>query len=412
LNRSERFSDTDLCVKCGLCLPHCPTYSKTLDENESPRGRIALIQGWTQGSLEATPELVRHVDNCLLCRSCEAVCPAYVPYGSLVDRFRSETGKAGKTVSARIKSTGIRIALTNKRASRWVERLAGKSGRLSQSLLRKTGFLKALGLSELEAGLPDTSTSIRWNDFYPARGQTERGRIALFLGCTADLLDTETVASVLLVLNRFGIGVRVPETQACCGALHHHGGDEAGARALMKHNLAAFDLSEANAVITIASGCGAMLHDYPQLEPTASDFAKSVKDISQFLTELSWNDDVAFKPLSAKVCVHTPCTLKNVLRAGRHGADLLRRIPSLDVAPLPSAQRCCGAAGSYMLEHPEMAQALRDDVLEQVTAANPDFLATSNPGCAVHLRAGLKQKGMGHIEVLHPVTLLARQLVQ
>ncbi len=414
MNRSERFSDTDLCVKCGLCLPHCPTYSKTLDENESPRGRIALIQGWAQGSLAATPELRRHIDNCLLCRSCEAVCPAYVPYSRLVDRFRGETGSAGKTTFQRVKSAGIRIALTDERASRWTERLVGKPGRSGLNLLKKTGFLNALGLPELEAGLPNVSTPARWNDFYPVHGQAEFGRVALFLGCTAKLFDTETVASTLLVLNRLGIGVKLPRTQACCGALHLHAGDEAGARKLMERNLAAFDPSDVDAIITIASGCGAMLHDYPQFDtaPSASGFAERVKDIGQFLAQLAWSDDIELNPLAAKVCLHTPCTLKNVLRAERYGADLLRRVPSLDVAPLPSAQRCCGAAGSYMLEHPKMANDLRDDVLESVAAINPDFLATSNPGCAVHLRAGLTRKGLGRIEVLHPITLLARQLVR
>jgi glycolate oxidase iron-sulfur subunit len=412
LNRSERFSDTDLCVKCGLCLPHCPTYGKTLDENESPRGRIALIQGWAQGSLAMTPELTKHIDNCLLCRSCEAVCPAYVPYGSLIDRFRSESGQTGKTASARLKSAAIKIALTDKRAALWAERLIGKSGGSRRGMLRRSGLLRALGLSEFEAGLPENSTAERRSEFYPAKDGNERRRAALFLGCTANLLDTETVASALAVMNRLGVGVRVPEGQACCGALHYHAGDEASARKLMARNQAAFDLSDADTVVTFASGCGAMLRDYPQLEPTASDFASKVQDISQFLAGLAWTDDIEFTPLEAKVCVHTPCTLKNVLRAERYGTDLLRRIPSLEVAPLPNSLRCCGAAGSYMLEHPEMAGALRDDVLEAVAAARPDFLATSNPGCAVHLRTGLKKKGLGHIEVLHPVTLLARRLVQ
>ena len=53
----------DQCVKCGLCLPHCPTYGVTLDEAESPRGRIALMQGLASGALAASPALQGHLDS-------------------------------------------------------------------------------------------------------------------------------------------------------------------------------------------------------------------------------------------------------------------------------------------------------------------------------------------------------------
>ena len=47
-------ADADKCVKCALCLPHCPTYRESLDEGESPRGRIALMQGFATGALDIT----------------------------------------------------------------------------------------------------------------------------------------------------------------------------------------------------------------------------------------------------------------------------------------------------------------------------------------------------------------------
>jgi glycolate oxidase iron-sulfur subunit len=155
-----------------------------------------------------------------------------------------------------------------------------------------------------------------------------------------------------------------------------------------------------------------MLSDYPHHDPSPEgrNFAGKLKDIGRFLSEFPWPEDLSFKPLKAKACVHAPCTLKNVLKAERHPLELLRRIPELEVRALAGDTRCCGAAGSYMVEHPAMAAALREDVLEKVLENPPDYLLTSNVGCALHLRAGLKRRGLSDIRVLHPVVLLEQQL--
>jgi glycolate oxidase iron-sulfur subunit len=411
LNRPDLVTDTDLCVKCGLCLPHCPTYAKTQDENESPRGRLSLIQGWAQGTLAATPELTRHVDNCLLCRSCESVCPAYVPYGRIVDRFRQETAGTGKPLSARLKTAALRQGLTGSLTASLAKRLM--AGKAAGSIRKLAGSMGVFGLDDLALGLPDASSSREWTGFYPARGEREIARASLFLGCTVGLLDAETAASAIRLMNRLGVAVRVPEGQTCCGALHWHAGETAGAFERMEINLKAFG-ADGEPIVGFASGCGAMLRDYGETRPSdeTERFSKRFRDIGQFLAELPWPDDLELKPLSATVSLHSPCSLRNVLKADHQTAVLLRRIPGLNVVPLPAQIRCCGAAGSYMLEHPEMAGELRDDVLDRVLAASPKFLATSNPGCAMHLRAGLKQRGRGDIEVLHPVSLLVRQLPQ
>src|SRR5262245_56681966 len=50
------------CVHCGFCLPTCPTYTLWHEEMDSPRGRIHLMSGLVDGTLELTETVVEHFD--------------------------------------------------------------------------------------------------------------------------------------------------------------------------------------------------------------------------------------------------------------------------------------------------------------------------------------------------------------
>src|SRR6266516_7964114 len=79
------------CIHFGLCLEACPTYVATGDENDGPRGRIYLMRAVEEGRLATnSPSFERHIDRCLGCRACEAVCPAGVEYGQLLEAGRAE----------------------------------------------------------------------------------------------------------------------------------------------------------------------------------------------------------------------------------------------------------------------------------------------------------------------------------
>src|SRR5262249_27313117 len=81
------------CVHCGLCTSACPTYLELGDENDSPRGRIYLMRATTDGRLEVTSEVRRHLDLCLDCRACESACPSGVQYSKLIEPFRNHLAK-------------------------------------------------------------------------------------------------------------------------------------------------------------------------------------------------------------------------------------------------------------------------------------------------------------------------------
>lgn len=396
-------ADADKCVKCALCLPHCPTYRVSKDEGESPRGRIALMQGMATGALELTPRLVAHLDQCLACRACEAVCPAEVPYGKLIDAGRAELRRRGhgEPLNARLFAFFMR----------------GRGRRhLLQGLLR---FSDQIGLHHLLQGsgpaslrrltklLPVIPKPKRWEPIYAPR--KERGKeVSLFLGCVADISQPQVTASAIALLNAIGVSVQIPKSQGCCGALDQHAGRTGKAKELARKNLAAFTGDAP--ILGTASGCTASLVEYEQVAgPEAKAFAARVQDIGAWLAEDRILQKVEFKAWNAKVLVQAPCTQRNVLKTEKSSVTLLKLIPGLAIKPIPASMGCCGAAGSYMLNEAEKADAFADAYAAYIQEQKADALITSNVGCAMHLRAALARHGI-RIAVLHPIELLAQQL--
>ena len=389
MTEQATFSDTDLCVKCGLCLPSCPTYSLSKNEAESPRGRLALIQGWAEGRLEATNTLTEHIDNCLTCRACEQMCPAKVPYARLVNDFRSETASANNNKLSELERSLIK-------------RLTGQHRKSLNGLLRfyqKTGLYRLpLRLNDY---LPSKASANHFNKTYPSLAPTKVGLVALFTGCASEVIDSKTLKDALFLLQHCGFEVSIPQNQHCCGAIDLHAGNKNQALKLAQNNQTAFSDKHYDAVITVASGCGSTLLEYDQ------PISKKVVDISDFIAP--YLSSHSFKPLKASAWLHTPCTLKNVQSSGTDIADLLLNITELTVHSFNSQQKCCGAAGTYMLTHKEAANALREQTLTPIKQQTTDYLLTSNVGCAMHMHAGLKQAGL-NTTTLHPVSLLAQQL--
>jgi glycolate oxidase iron-sulfur subunit len=262
---------------------------------------------------------------------------------------------------------------------------------------------RLLRLDKVERLLTHYSEPSTLSDYYPATAAC-KGTVGLFVGCMGALLDAETVHAAIRVLTAVGFNVSVPPLQTCCGALALHSGDRQTAKQLADINTQAFSVQPLTAIVTIASGCGGQLQDYTQIA-----FADKVMDISHFLIQTDCHLSEHLKPLAESVCLHTPCSLKNAMRAEHGALQLLQQIPELSIKKLPDTIVCCGSAGSYMLEHSVMAEALLVDVLNAASTTQADYLVSSNIGCALHIAAGLQERGIT-MEVVHPVVLIARQL--
>jgi glycolate oxidase iron-sulfur subunit len=279
-------------------------------------------------------------------------------------------------------------------------------------LARRSGLLRGLGLERADGLLPAMNSAPGpRRDYYPPRGP-ERGRVALFAGCMTDLCTPTILDASIRLLTLAGYGVHLPSGQGCCGAMHLHAGDLAQAAALAQRNLSAFNTLEVEAVLYTASGCGATLREYavaPGPNPTGTGFDAPVRDVTEFLAGIEWPRQVTCAPLARRAAIQDPCLQRNVLRDVTPPYRLLERIPGLIISALPGNELCCGAAGTYMLDQPEMADALRADKLEALRRSGAEILVSSNIGCALHLAAGLRLSGID-VEVVHPVVLLDRQI--
>ena len=234
------------------------------------------------------------------------------------------------------------------------------------------------------------------------------------MGCIARIADAETLNASIFVLNRAGYSVCIPEQQTCCGALYQHAGEPERAEALMRRNLDAFSASGVTTVITTASGCGVQLTEFIKIyamEQNGGGETASFQiiDISKFLMDrVDW-DTIAIESLQKAVAVHDPCSLRHVLHNQSYPYQLLKAIPQAEVLSLADNDQCCGAAGKYCIEQPDLADQLLDGKISALTQSGVQLLVTSNVGCSMHIAGGLRDRGVA-VDVLHPVTLLARQM--
>lgn len=395
----------DACVHCGFCLPACPTYLATDDENDSPRGRLVLMRALLDGRVAPDdPDVTRHLDQCLGCRGCETACPSGVPYGQLLEgtRERQRTHTPLPTMARLV------LAIF---AREWLLRPAMSAARI----------LRGLGLARVAARFAPSalrmpaamlaSTARDAAVAYRPRGDGRRGSTALLTGCVMEGLLPSLNRATARVLAENDYRIVEARGQVCCGALHAHAGDTATARRLARRNIAAFEASGAEFVAMNSAGCGAMCREYGQLlagDPAwaerAASFSAKVRDASELLAA------VGPKPTPASdapqpVSWDAPCHLQHAQRIVEPPLRVLRAIGDVRLLPLEDSAQCCGSAGIYGLVHPAIAHVVLTPKLARIHESGARTVATANPGCLMQIGAGLLVTGSA-VEARHPVELL------
>ena len=391
VSEDEMRSVADQCVKCGLCLPHCPTWMVHRREADSPRGRIELIAALAAGQMTFDPGVQARLDGCLLCRTCESVCPAQVPFGGLMDQARA------RWPTRRIIWPRLFCNSATRRPLRFVLWLAAFTG--------MTRAVRTLARTLATPGLLSDAIVLRRQPL----ARSGSLRIGLFVGCVSDGVDRATLNDAAVLLERCGARVEWLEGSGCCGALARHQGDLRRADGHVRGNAERIDLQALDAVISVATGCAAEFSDYPNFL-TGSQGRAWAHRHSEVLAWLAGRQArLSFRPRRQTVLLHHPCSARGTLKDMISAGLLLHKVPDLRVVE-SGGPVCCGAAGVAMFREPRTARALANDIVGQCEHAGAEVLLTANVGCALHLRRALRLAGL-EIPVVHPVHLLREQLL-
>jgi glycolate oxidase iron-sulfur subunit len=373
-------------------------------ETASPRGRLALIKGLEEGRLAPTRRLAGHLDLCLVCRACETACPAHLPFGQAMEEARAilrESVPPPFWVRA-IERLVLEGAFASPRALAW--------------LVRALDLYHASGMARLASGplaglvpgrLARAARLLPRPDGPrpppPAPVPPLRAPVAFLAGCVADHYLARTNHATLVALAANGYPVVLPGDAGCCGALHVHRGMRGAARAFARRTIEAFEPSAPVPVVTNSAGCGSALREYPHLlagdpiwQERALAFAARVRDATELLASCELRPPA---PVARLVAYDDPCHLLHAQGVSEAPRRLLAQVRSLVVVPLPESDWCCGAAGLYCLTHTDMALAVLARKVTRIVELAPQAVLTANPGCLLHLRAGLAGHGIraGHV---------------
>jgi glycolate oxidase iron-sulfur subunit len=382
---------------------------------DSPRGRIDLMKGVSEGAIPLDGVVAEHIDACLGCMACVTACPSGVRYDLLIEatRERVEASVVREPEDRAFREFVFALFPYPHRLRAMVPalRAAAKLG-VNRFAAGPLGKLLPHRIRQLAAMAPPVTLRDAFSSLPAltrARGQ-KRARVALVAGCVQRVFFPNVNAATIRVLAAEGCDVVIPPGQGCCGALSLHSGRTEEAKRFARALIARFEREPVSAILINAAGCGSTLKEYgellyddPKWRARAQSFAGKVLDINEYLATLE--PRAPRRSLPMRVAYHDACHLAHAQRVRRQPRDLLRTIPGVELVEIPFGDQCCGSAGTYNLFEPVSARQIGTRKVDNVRSVKPDLVASANPGCTLQMQSIARESGV-ELRCAHPIEVL------
>lgn len=384
------------CDRCGACLPVCPLFGAKDLELSGARGKNTLARAFLSDVLPADKNLLAAVNFCLLCRACVENCPSNVKTDEAMIEMRQyllECSGASnmkyRLVGGLLKSrelTGIAAFILA------LFRRLGLNGLLPPGMVpEEYGRRQFLTAMAGPAALAQASAA-------PARNISSAKKVAYFFGCGMRLMFPTAAADSLHIL-RSGTSVAT-RNNYCCGLPHLAHGLRRDFLKLAQRNIILYENDDL--VVTDCGSCGSTLKNIasffkgdPVWENRAQSFGAKVMDISEYLVAVGYQPRAKLK---TSLTYHDACHL-------RRGQGIVRAPRALlaaagDYVEMEQADQCCGGAGSFHLDYPEIAAHILAKKSRNIEKTGASLVVAGCPGCLIQLTKAAKASG-GKFQALH-----------
>lgn len=235
--------------------------------------------------------------------------------------------------------------------------------------------------------------------------------VGLFVTCLVDLMRPSVGFAAVRLVEAAGCAVSVPELQTCCGQPAHNAGDRAGARALARQVIEAFEAFDY--VVAPSGSCAGMLkRHYPTLfeagdamRERAEALAAKSHELVSFLVDVRSMREVA-AAFPARATYHDSCSGLRELGIRAQPRALLATVEGLELAELAEPETCCGFGGTFCVKYSDISNAMVARKTADIAASGAELVLGGDLGCLMNIAGKLSREGRA-VDVRHVAEVLA-----
>lgn len=386
----------------------CPTFMVTGDEDKSTRGRANILREFLTRSAKTNPfdheEIYRVMDLCISCKACKSECPSNVDMASFKAEFLQHY----------YDTNGIPLRSWLVAWLPQINRLGSAFKPLTNFLTGTRVFRKFVGFSD-KRNIPALSSATlnRWMSRrkYQKRINGSKGKVYLFADEFINYNESELGIKTILLLEKLGYGVVIPEHTFSGRTLISKGLLRAACKVAEKNVMMLREsISDNTPIIGIEPSAILTFRDeYPLmldgvLRDDAVRIGRNALMLDEFVSREFERGNInkeMFTSEPKKILFHGHCQQKAI--ASTSSTIRMLSIPeNYTVEEIPSG--CCGMAGAFGFEkeHYDLSMKIGEMILfPAIRNAGPDvIISATGTSCRTQIADGTGRMAFHPAEIL------------